>query len=665
MMMKSPRRPFLIISLLVVVLLLIGSSFTLRRQRPLILQAQPGIRRLDDAAAAETSTGQHHMNDEWTNSSTGSNGKHYPETGEQRNCSDWKNSNNNNYTDYYTTSHNLMDPCHDDYGDDNDGNENGNDQDNDTNKGGDATITTEPGGDAGGASDTNRGGQQTQAPAPTPPFSTQPPVDTGDTPLFDSGTSAPVQDVPPSMSDDADNDNQDYFVYATVYVRLKPNQTSIEPVVTTTCTELLNETLDNNNDNDNNIVLYLSQQRQRREEERSLFLRHRSLQLQLVQPPNPLGNFSFNLFHVHTESNLVVRQSQDSGIDGECDCWWWEYRLQYATFFQHNSSRVTDPFLLQTLSDRVRLALYATTTLSSTLEEALQKETGNDFIIVVLDLEDIEESNQQQTRGKKIFPVDDATLPPMNETDRTANGTITSGPTYAQPLNANEWDWRRYFGLALFVCTCMVSLVYIDLQYHYHHRYRLQSGPWQSRRKQQSSKVVACWMNLASEEGVNELLKTGWKVQQHGGGGGTTTTRSKTTRRFLEIYDKSKWGYEDDDSMLMGGYQQREGGSFGNYHVNDVDDTTPESVTQTTYEPTTTQPPSPTSPSRSPVAMSNTMIHASSSNNGSGTDTGMNSPSEGVEVVFGSAAARTIANLDARDLPPPPLTTSPPPAPPS
>jgi hypothetical protein len=52
------------------------------------------------------------------------------------------------------------------------------------------------------------------------------------------------------------------------------------------------------------------------------------------------------------------------------------------------------------------------------------------------------------------------------------------------------------------------------------------------------------WGNyLGTEQGVNALLDaTGWKV----------------SGSRLEVYDKGGWGYRDDDSMFMGGYQQTE-----------------------------------------------------------------------------------------------------------
>ena len=56
------------------------------------------------------------------------------------------------------------------------------------------------------------------------------------------------------------------------------------------------------------------------------------------------------------------------------------------------------------------------------------------------------------------------------------------------------------------------------------------------RRRQKQRKQF--WGNLGTEEGVNALLDTGWKV--------------KGSR--MEVFDKKGWGYRDDDSMLMGGY---------------------------------------------------------------------------------------------------------------
>ena len=47
------------------------------------------------------------------------------------------------------------------------------------------------------------------------------------------------------------------------------------------------------------------------------------------------------------------------------------------------------------------------------------------------------------------------------------------------------------------------------------------------------------WGNLATPEGVEEMLSTGWKVK------GT----------YMHVYDRADVGYSDDDSLLKGGYE--------------------------------------------------------------------------------------------------------------
>jgi hypothetical protein len=55
--------------------------------------------------------------------------------------------------------------------------------------------------------------------------------------------------------------------------------------------------------------------------------------------------------------------------------------------------------------------------------------------------------------------------------------------------------------------------------------------------------VKDLWGNLGSEEGVDALLNTGWKVRGC----------------KMEVYDKRGYGYTDDDSIFLGGYEQRLG----------------------------------------------------------------------------------------------------------
>ena len=50
------------------------------------------------------------------------------------------------------------------------------------------------------------------------------------------------------------------------------------------------------------------------------------------------------------------------------------------------------------------------------------------------------------------------------------------------------------------------------------------------------------WGNMRTQEGVEEILKTGGKISGSN----------------MEVYERKNEGYRDDDSLFMGGYEQRE-----------------------------------------------------------------------------------------------------------
>jgi len=91
-------------------------------------------------------------------------------------------------------------------------------------------------------------------------------------------------------------------------------------------------------------------------------------------------------------------------------------------------------------------------------------------------------------------------------------------------IDSNDWTSTRYVGLGLLMGTLLASCGLGQLA--------------SFRRRRRQAKTL--WGNLATEEGVEELLRMGWKV-----------TGSK-----MEVYDKKGFGYQDDNSILMGGYEQ-------------------------------------------------------------------------------------------------------------
>lgn len=128
---------------------------------------------------------------------------------------------------------------------------------------------------------------------------------------------------------------------------------------------------------------------------------------------------------------------------------------------------------------------------------------------------DLQPCNQPCSDTETHSPSDSPNVPALS-------------PTSMDPLETSidieTWDFRRYVGLGLLLMTVSGTFLLIQLA-EIRRRYRLERSNWG---------------NLATEEGVDELLRMGWKLDG-----------SK-----MEVYDKRKLGYQDNDSMLAGGFQQ-------------------------------------------------------------------------------------------------------------
>jgi hypothetical protein len=68
-----------------------------------------------------------------------------------------------------------------------------------------------------------------------------------------------------------------------------------------------------------------------------------------------------------------------------------------------------------------------------------------------------------------------------------------------------------------------------------------------NRRRRRTRKEL--WGNLGTEEGVDALLDTTWKYRGD----------------VMEVYNRGRLGYRDDDSLLMGGFQQTDGVCADNF----------------------------------------------------------------------------------------------------
>jgi hypothetical protein len=217
--------------------------------------------------------------------------------------------------------------------------------------------------------------------------------------------------------------------------------------------------------------------------------------------------------------------------------WWWRYDFVYLCFWKKSGLPVTNQTLLQRIS----------ADLDVTLERVISSGIIRSRIIdeaqeAVLDVSILEEA---------VLEGDVAAVPEdsifAGDTDVVQ---AEKGPTYPNPLDAQGWDYRRWLGLGLFCGTVVATLLLTQVA--------------SQRKRRRVAKEM--WGNLGTEEGVDELLRTGWKVKGSN----------------MEVYDKAKLGYTDDDSILMGGFEQK-------HEVVGAEITVTPTVTQSTTTPDTSK----------------------------------------------------------------------------
>lgn len=146
------------------------------------------------------------------------------------------------------------------------------------------------------------------------------------------------------------------------------------------------------------------------------------------------------------------------------------------------------------------------------------------------------EKNYTDGRGNDLPP------PGSDGQDNNVNGPSGEYPDeyiiYTSPINVQDWDWRRFLGLFFFGFTLLGTIILTQLA--------------QYRRRQLTKQTL--WGNIGTEEGLDALLNTGWKLPKNGS-------------TMMEVYNKEGIGYRDDDSILLGGYEQSSGAGNNNYNT--------------------------------------------------------------------------------------------------
>jgi len=200
----------------------------------------------------------------------------------------------------------------------------------------------------------------------------------------------------------------------------------------------------------------------------------------------------FDMIYIRTSSTVAL---QEPGVR-----WWWQLDIFYLCLWKNGDpvgAKVMNAIRVN-MTDSIREKI-------DEIQSLVRNDTKREELLLGLDILEI-----------------------PNDIPKDMNDTAVLGASSVTPLDVGEWSWTRYLGFVVFLSTCS-GLIFTS-----------QVGAIRRRRKVRHQ----VWGNLASEEGVKELLNTGWILRDD----------------RMEVYDKARVGYRDDDSMLIGGFEQREPG---------------------------------------------------------------------------------------------------------
>ena len=226
-----------------------------------------------------------------------------------------------------------------------------------------------------------------------------------------------------------------------------------------------------------------------------------------------MREMEFDMVHIVTKSKIEKKNSR---------FWWWSVSMELACFWEDDQAPVGPAVMNNIHKNMSEAFLDDRRPILRQLKRALQKS----------DIRLLSWENELPTDEEDLLysPVDDGfneTSSDMGDDDDDENSTRNQ-PGFAQrePLDAGEWDWQTYVGFSVSTFMICFTVILVVLA---------------ARRKRLREKSLN-WGNLGSQEGVEELLATGWAIKGS----------------QMELYDKQNLGYKDDDSIFLGGFEQKE-----------------------------------------------------------------------------------------------------------
>jgi hypothetical protein len=224
---------------------------------------------------------------------------------------------------------------------------------------------------------------------------------------------------------------------------------------------------------------------------------------------------------------------------------WWQAQVDYVAFWTEQMNPVENDKILVNVTEFCSLVINHTIENGEFLKQlqlvaaaSAEEEAGgsdNDNT-ATFDEQQGEAAPQAGTAADGIAfyavsPVGDESNWDATTGASTITVTSSKAPTHPDPLSLS-WGAREWGGLSLCLSTLLLATILSCCAVVLGRR----------RSKEQT------WGAVFTEKGIDDLLQVGWKYKYHQDG--------NDPQLFLQVYDKGKMGYNDDNSILQGGIER-------------------------------------------------------------------------------------------------------------
>jgi hypothetical protein len=262
------------------------------------------------------------------------------------------------------------------------------------------------------------------------------------------------------------------------------------------------------------------------------------------------------LHHWHTGLSGDITTTRTDEI------WYYPVEVEYISWWKDTKELITDKHLIHNVT-KICWQVGNRTIATGELFEAIKLE-GEKYVEENNDESNSSSSDDSEDDGFEWLLLDDEDAFALDGDDKAVENSNPYGiiiPTYPIPLE-RDWDKREYVGSLLFTATSIMALLLLGCS---------------SRSQRPTIHTKSLEPHFLTEEGVTDILQVGWKYQKPKDG--------STSQLFLQVYDKSKVGYNDSSSVLMGGVEH---GAMADAALTDVTAPTERETNPTTRRESTT-----------------------------------------------------------------------------